>query len=569
MGSYSIEPYGLSRKRLKPSIQSGRGDLSFQSSTDHAFRMAEDPFDYPVDISSKGNPLHFDSQMTGLLSIMSSYGYIKHSSLEASGSSDTLPTRAVSVPALNPSTWSPSLQQNFVPSQSLPGTVKATSSASYSSYMMQSWPLSPSQDPGPQQAAQVLATMAATSVDRPDQITTINNSQSSLNLPNPTKDLDARRLMSFQRNQAQDISWTSFTDPLANRCPENAQAHISPCTAEAIFPCLTECDEDDCSSICSEPGLCETGCADACNVGTGCSDPCIETFCKDATCLEGVEELEDKSSCSPASRGAYLSSDLSYSTNAQCLWVSDNEYCMTMLPSSGALEHHVFKDHIEPQTAQICPYECGATIYRGEIIQHMSREHAYMCFEYGCDFQSTDCEHLHQHVKSAHSRSSNTECHWDECSVTAVDSNELNGHVIAEHLTIPSLTEATVHTNIVSSPTKVCELPSSVRDEEENLHSPITDPKRWSLTVFPTPSSDDGKRVCHWIAHEDPTNVCGMGFEKPNDLQDHVERTHIQPLTGPEAKLCKWKGCSKTNQPFKHKAKLKVHLRSHTGCTDY
>ena len=545
MDSYSIEPYGLSRKRLKHSIQSGKEDIDFRLYTDHAFSMSENPFDYLVDTPSRSAPSQSASQVAGSFSIMPDYGYGQRSSLEASSSSDALPPRAVPVPALNPSTWLLSLQQNLA--------------------------LSPSQDPEPQQAAQVLAAMAATSVDRPDQCTTVNGSQSSLDLPTTIEDFNASRSMSFQRNQAQAFSWTSFIDSPANNLrPKTPQPHTSSCLTEVILPCITECDEDDCASVCSEPDLCESGCADDCNIETVCSNLCLEALCEDASCLEGVEIIKDKTPYVTAGRETHLNNNLFDSVNSQCLWVSDDGYCKTTFPSSWALEQHVFKDHIEPQTAQICPYECGATLDRGEIIQHMSREHAYMCFEYGCDFQSTDCEHLHQHVQSAHSQSKNAECHWDECSVTALDSTELNGHVVAEHLTIPSsLNESAVRTITVSSPVEVCELASSARDEKKSLDSPTTDQKHLKLMVLPNSSIDRRKKVCRWIAHDDPTNICEMAFEKPNDLQDHVEKIHIQPLMGLEAKLCRWKGCCKANQHFKHKAKLKVHLRSHTGCTDY
>ncbi|KAL9121731.1 MAG: hypothetical protein Q9187_001712 [Circinaria calcarea] len=551
MDSYLVEPFGLSKKRLKSSIRSGTGHLDFQLPPDPALSMSDNPPGYPVSMSSGGTPLHFDSQSSGVLPMMPAYGYTNHSSLEALGSAATLPPRAVSVSALNSSTWS----QTFMPTHTSSTTAPAPST-SYPSNMIRAWPSNSPQDPDPQQAAQVLAAMAATSLPDSEQYK-LDNGNSIPDIPAVPEDLHTTPLMQFQEIQEQEASWASFTNPY---------------TAKVIFPCVTECDEDDCSSVCSEPDYCEPGCIDTCNVGTVCSDPCLDTLCEDVTCVEGVTVSKQKDSYLTASTEANLNGGLSHLANSQCLWVSDNGYCRTMLPSPGALVQHVFKDHIEPQTAQLCPYECGATIDRGEIIQHMSREHAYMCFEYGCDFQSTDYEHLSQHVKTAHSRSRNAECHWDECSVTAVDSYELNGHVVAEHLTIPScLTEVAAPPSIVSSPAKVSELVPIAREGDESFHSPITNPKPVSSIALPTPSSNDGKKVCCWITHDNPTDICGMAFDKPNDLQDHVEKTHVQPLMGPEAKLCQWKECNRgaecsvCKKEYANNDTLKAHMRTHTN----
>ena len=97
------------------------------------------------------------------------------------------------------------------------------------------------------------------------------------------------------------------------------------------------------------------------------------------------------------------------------------------------------------------------------------------------------------------------------------------------------------------------------------------DPRNGVLdsSVSPVPSlspSSIHKRRCKWITNKSSGSLCGVAFDGPNDLQEHVEEVHIQPLTRSEGMICSWGGCTRSTKPFDQKLKLKRHVKSHSGC---
>ncbi|KAI9670576.1 MAG: zinc-finger protein [Alyxoria varia] len=79
-------------------------------------------------------------------------------------------------------------------------------------------------------------------------------------------------------------------------------------------------------------------------------------------------------------------------------------------------------------------------------------------------------------------------------------------------------------------------------------------------------SSQPETPMCKWTVG---LHMCGRLFESANELQQHVEKEHVDNLVRDNAKnngfCCQWAGCSRSEtSSFSARPKLKRHVQIHT-----
>ncbi|MCJ1357194.1 MAG: hypothetical protein MMC33_007190 [Icmadophila ericetorum] len=426
--------------------------------------------------------------------------------------------------------WSP-LERSFG-ALGMPITPERQSFQSFQS--PQYAPGSALQDPDPSQAARVLASMASSNT--PYKFPAhLGYATSDGMIPTMIRSISKV----FQTTNVSPYDQGSSMYPKEPE-PWDCASPEDDCQSDSGSSTCTEiCDRPDCEDEGREdceldpctPGCHVIPCTDpkSCNPKSLCTTPCpvsvpVPAYNTDMV-LMGMESMD--------------------MTFAQCEWALQNGHgqCNASLPSRGALGEHVLKNHIQPQLAQICPFECGATVVPDSLAEHVIGEHQkstfsqFVCLARGCDFIGQNEADLDEHLKSAH-LSKGVECHWGDCSVTAKNPDALNGHVRTEHLSMKTP---------ITTPSESLDSPS------ESLDSP----------VHLTPPGDD-RKVCLWVAHDSDT-PCHVVFDTGNELQAHIEKAHIKPLKGVLSKHCRWAGCERETRAFTQKEKLRIHMYTHTG----
>ena len=352
---------------------------------------------------------------------------------------------------------------------------------------------------------------------------------------------------------AQDKSFSAFSSTFL-RAPSSSQPSalggaqvrtpqhdVYGQVADPTSPCTITCVEEVCSSdYCSDITDCEVGCEsdDLCNSDSKCDYQCPESPCTTTECLYGADIRACGSSCQNLRPESFLVDEILEEHLPQCKWALENGNCNISLPDTLALGTHILRDHIEPQIAQICPLECGATVDREHVTTHMLREHSprrggMVCLMRDCDFIGKDEEHLTNHYLEAHRPTNSIECHWGTCSTIATDKYELNGHILETHLDLDP--------------------PDSLAVMES-----------LDIALLSSPPDDCSKNTCRWRIGSNHDKSCGAVFETRAELQVHLESAHIEPLRKKEELVCLWDGCSRQKKGFAQKQKLKLHMVTHS-----
>ncbi|MCJ1373228.1 hypothetical protein MMC20_004456 [Loxospora ochrophaea] len=356
-----------------------------------------------------------------------------------------------------------------------------------------------------------------------------------------------------------------FRPPSSLDCAEShteSSPHIlSDCSGDCTDEDCGECCGADCSPVCSSP--CKSPCHSEC-----------EDFCEEDSCLNDLmspsasyfpfaprlhskkpsfDDMLDSLCESYRQPVPHLTEDFGSMANgphhmfnrspratgpAACQW----QQCNADMPNAGALEKHIFRDHIIPQDLQICPLtDCSKKIASQQVTNHIVREHspaqgAYVCLWQSCEFKAHNMADLDDHIKKVHV---SVGCHWADCDATAATSDALQSHVRSEHLCID---------------------PQNLVVEDPSSPLSATPPKSSPVRVQ--------NRTCMWITNHKSGSTCGQLFDNGNDLQYHVEEVHTQHLNKTNGLVCSWLSCPRGRRSFPQRSKLNIHIASHTGYKD-
>lgn len=380
----------------------------------------------------------------------------------------------------------------------------------------------------------------------------------------------------------------------ANDCPPN---------------CIPICDGKD---FCDDTGICQS---------IGCTTTCLETspVCLDGSCPYVALDGEQS--------GAYVYQNVANDVPLHCQWEAPGQPCNVSVSTPNALGKHVLQDHLEPQTVLTCPLdECDQVMDYLKLPDHLLFEHnpdRYICLWQHCGLTFLTHEALDTHIKLSHA---NLDCHWAGCEVSAKNLSQMKNHIDMHHLgfdfasnvsTSPAQPEASTErshcervdsrphvsipprTDHFSTPEAPDTLPPMLQkyvlpiigiQKQNSVHtSPastnvtpssfISDPPENSnplpLSSFKnsfrsSPTKTKTVYTCEWLLDTSSSQICGMQYQNPFDLQTHMDRdhlwtTHLRSKT-PQVISCNWQNCKRNGKTFQNKDKLRRHLFIHTGC---
>jgi len=323
-------------------------------------------------------------------------------------------------------------------------------------------------------------------------------------------------------------------------------------------------DSTTCSlSVCKNPDQCDS-----------------KDCCKDADCLVTLDSADR-----PLSAGNDDPEFDEYSSlfnhdqqdPLSCQWLLPGQPCAVSPPTLDALSDHVYHDHIQPQTQQLCQWnKCNDVVDPQELVDHLSHDHhldAYVCLWQDCkapNFSSSEA--LDEHIKLMHTKS--FDCHWGGCEVANNDPGDLTTHVYQEHLNI-STGQPLQYPN--PSPHTGSSYNSNINSRDQTPDIPIT-----SSNTTATSSQDANEasnlqiiHKCMWelgTGQSEKRDYCGESiFGTENDLQKHVEEQHTNEKSAlgrgkGDGYICKWHNCARGKNLLRDRFSLNRHLYKHTGC---
>ena len=331
-----------------------------------------------------------------------------------------------------------------------------------------------------------------------------------------------------------------------------------------------------CNDVCTDPtcnawDTCSIHQSDTCTLKSCLSSDLCESSacCREEECIrESETDFECGHSCLNDER---LESDdfsdlLNYDLEninepMPCQWLETAPQC-PVSASPAALSLHVTKGHIDPNAWLPCGWnQCEQTVDSQHIVEHVSQEHRpdqYVCLWQGCGWSFSSGEELSNHMSTMHT--TKWDCHWGGCDFTLEDQDSLKAHINDEHFNFnPDFDSDFHHDNI----------------PECQPFPPLTSPEL-QVGQQPQPDLAEAKdlaaHTCQWMEKSSANKICGAPFHHENDLQDHVEKAHVngmherkhEPQCGPY--VCNWRGCSIQGMPHNGKHRLRKHMWTHTGC---
>lgn len=334
--------------------------------------------------------------------------------------------------------------------------------------------------------------------------------------------------------------------------------------------CLGKCSAIDCESICSPFDHSIETCSTACLNTKDCSgDSCCQyAECVDLAAQRNDEYNGEQQLCDDDFSNLF-NCDVEYPMT--CRWLETDQPCEISASTKADLRQHVFQEHIEPQTQQVCEWDnCHQTVDSQHFTAHFLNNHqpeSYICLSQGCGSQFSDAEQLAQHMEIMHGPDFN--CHWAGCEVARSDPAELTSHVNNEHLNSSSeqllghprllpLRDPS-HSSALSSSTQAA---SEQQGSQFSTSSVPTTPINFHTmdTVMPFTKP----YTCKWIS--DPINgaLCGAIYANEYNLQQHIELAHTKAMTSNF--VCRWQLCRRHGKPLQNKKALDNHMRVHAEC---
>lgn len=334
--------------------------------------------------------------------------------------------------------------------------------------------------------------------------------------------------------------------------------------------CLGKCSAIDCESICNPFDHSVETCSTACLNTKDCSG---DSCCQYAECVDLAAQRNDECNGEQQFCDEDFSNlfhcDVEYPMT--CRWLETDQPCEISASTKADLRQHVFQEHIEPQTQQVCEWDnCHQTVDSQHFTAHFLNNHqpeSYICLSQGCGAQFSDAEQLAQHMEIMHGPGFN--CHWAGCEVARSDPAELTSHVNNEHLNSspeqfldhPRLLplRGPSHSSALSSSTQAAsEQQGSQLSISSTPTTPINFPAMDTVMPFTNPYT------CKWIS--DPTNgaLCGAIYANEYKLQQHIELAHTKGITSNF--VCRWQLCRRHGKPLQNKRALDNHMRVHAEC---
>ena len=334
--------------------------------------------------------------------------------------------------------------------------------------------------------------------------------------------------------------------------------------------CLGKCSAIDCESICNPLDHSVETCSTACLNTKDCSD---DNCCQYAECIDLATQRNDEYNgeqqlCNDDFSNLF-NCDVEYPMT--CRWLETDQPCEISASTKADLRQHVFQEHIEPQTQQVCEWDnCRQTVDSQHFTAHFLNNHqpeSYICLSQGCGSQFSDAEQLAQHMEIMHGPDFN--CHWAGCEVARSDPAELTSHVNNEHLNSnseqflghPRLLplRGPSHSSALSSSTQAA---SEQQGSQLSTSSVPTTPINFHTMENVLPSTNP--HTCKWIS--DPTSgaLCGAIYSNEYNLQQHIELVHTRGITSNF--VCRWQLCRRHGKPLQNKRAFDNHMRVHAEC---
>lgn len=150
------------------------------------------------------------------------------------------------------------------------------------------------------------------------------------------------------------------------------------------------------------------------------------------------------------------------------------------------------------------------------------------------------------------------QCLWDDCTLATTNLERGEGHKDTSRL--PSSPLGTMSDS--ASTKSASAVPSTASDNNGGTKHIAT--------------------TCLWIVDQSSGQPCGFSCDQGNNLQTHIERTHIDPQLmksdsgpkrassrAPKSLVCRWEGCKHHEQKrsFRQTQALKQHVLTHSRCT--
>ena len=334
--------------------------------------------------------------------------------------------------------------------------------------------------------------------------------------------------------------------------------------------CLGKCSAIDCESICNPFDHSTESCSTACLNTKDCSgDGC----CQYAECVDLAAQCSDEYNGEQQFCDDDFSNLFNYDVEQPmtCRWLDTDQPCEISASTKADLRQHVFQEHIEPQTQQICEWDnCHQTVDSQHFTAHFLNNHqpeSYICLSQGCGSQFSDAEQLAQHMEIMHGP--DFSCHWAGCEVARSDPAELTNHVNNEHLNSSS-EQFLGHPRLLPlrGPSHSSALSSSTQAASEQHGSQISTSSApttpMNFHTIETISPFTNPYTCKWISGCTNGALCGAEFSNEYNLQQHVELVHTKGISSNF--VCRWQLCRRHGKPLQNKRALDNHMRVHAEC---
>ena len=334
--------------------------------------------------------------------------------------------------------------------------------------------------------------------------------------------------------------------------------------------CRGRCSVLDCESFCNPSDHSAETCSTACLSTKECSG---DNCCQYAECAESAAQRDHECDCGQRFCVDEFSNLFDYDPQnpMPCLWLDTDQPCEISASTKDDLRRHVFREHIEPQTQQMCGWDdCHQTVDSQQLAAHFLDYHqpeSYICLSQGCGSQFSDAEQLAQHMEVMHGPSLN--CHWGGCEVARLDPAELTSHVNNEHINLTS--------EISSDPSRSLSFSTLSQNDplsSSNLAKSNPQGSERSASSVPTTSQNlhtinqkvtlGNPHTCKWILDCSTGALCEADFGHENDLRTHVQNHHTKGMKS--SFVCKWHLCKRHGKPLQNKKALDNHMRMHAEC---
>lgn len=195
--------------------------------------------------------------------------------------------------------------------------------------------------------------------------------------------------------------------------------------------CQDECSKDSCAQTCDGSSICESAsvCMNGDCTGTVCMSSCSSGL---APCLslaaEDMGPVANESSWQENGAGGHRDS-------IQCPWILPGAPCDVTVGTRNALGRHIYEKHIDPQLTLKCPLDdCAEVVQKSNLPHHQAQQHQlenYLCSWDKCADTYPSSGDLFNHIMANHG---DLDCHFGGCEVTLKDPEELQNHVVEDHL---------------------------------------------------------------------------------------------------------------------------------------